>query len=207
MTNPPPPPVRSAEEDPFALFVFWFEEAQRTEALAEAMTLATASVTGRPAARMVLLKGVDPHGAAERGFVFYTNRESRKGRELAANPAAALLFYWKSQNRQVRIEGEVREVSAAEADAYFATRPRLSRLGAWASAQSAPLPDRATLEARLREAEARFPGETIPRPPYWTGYRLVPEAFEFWEERPYRLHERRLFRREGEGWQQTLLYP
>lgn len=206
-TNPAGRSETGPEADPFALFTLWFEEAQASEALAEAMVLATASREGRPSARMVLLKGVDPRGAEGRGFVFYTNRESRKGRELAENPEAALLFYWKSRNRQVRIEGKVAEVAPEEADAYFATRPRLSRLGAWASDQSRPLPARALLEARLAEAEARFPGEAIPRPPYWTGFRLVPERFEFWEERPFRLHERRLFARAGAGWTVTLLYP
>lgn len=207
MTETPADPAPGAACDPFALFTLWFREAQGAEALAEAMALATADAAGRPSVRMVLLKGVDPHTAPERGFVFYTNHDSRKGTELAANPRAALLFYWKTQNRQVRIEGRVREVSAAEADAYFATRPRLSRLGAWASEQSRPLAAREILEARLHEAERRFPGEDIPRPPYWTGYRLIPEAFEFWEERPYRLHERRLFTRDRTGWTQTLLYP
>lgn len=206
-TNPAGRSETGPEADPFGLFTLWFEEAQASEALAEAMVLATASREGRPSARMVLLKGVDPRGAQRRGFVFYTNRESRKGRDLAENPEAALLFYWKSRNRQVRIEGKVTEVAPEEADAYFATRPRLSRLGAWASDQSRPLPARALLEARLAEAEARFPGEAIPRPPYWTGFRLVPERFEFWEERPFRLHERRLFARAGAGWTVTLLYP
>ncbi len=235
-TNPAGRSETGPEEDPFAFFTLWFEEAEASEALAEAMVLATASREGRPSARMVLLKGVDPRGAegrpsrdavastiasarmvllkgvdprgAEgRGFVFYTNRDSRKGRELAENPEAALLFYWKRRNRQVRIEGKVAEVAPEEADAYFATRPRLSRLGAWASDQSRPLPARTLLEARLAEAEARFPGEAIPRPPYWTGFRLVPERFEFWEERPFRLHERRLFARAGAGWTVTLLYP
>jgi pyridoxamine 5'-phosphate oxidase len=189
--------------DPHALFESWFAEASRAEVNdPNAMTLATATPDGAPSARIVLLKGHDA-----RGFVFYTNRQSRKGEELAANRRAALLFHWKSLRRQVRIEGVVTDVTDAEADAYFATRPRLSRLGAWASDQSRPLPDRAELERRLLELESRFPGENIPRPPHWSGYRLTPARIEFWQEAPFRLHDRTLYVREGEGWTVGKLFP
>ena len=167
-----------------------------------AMTLATVSPAGAPSARIVLLKGWDAAG-----FVFYTNTQSRKGCELAASCAAALLFHWKSRRRQIRIEGSASAVTAAEADAYFGTRPRISRLGAWASDQSRLLPDRNVLEARLVEAEARFPGEDIPRPPHWSGYRITPALFEFWQDMPYRLHDRQIFRREAGEWQASKLYP
>ncbi|MBX5454953.1 MAG: pyridoxamine 5'-phosphate oxidase [Acidobacteriia bacterium] len=189
--------------DPFAVFHAWLGEAEAAEPIdPNAMVLATAAPNGQPSARMVLLKGAD-----SRGFVFYTNRDSRKGQELAANPRAALLFYWKSLGRQVRIEGTVTEVDAAEADAYFASRPRLSQLGAWASAQSRPLPTRAELERKLAEFEARYPGDEIPRPPYWIGYRLTPERFEFWQNMPYRLHDRTVFLRAKDGWTTMKLYP
>jgi pyridoxamine 5'-phosphate oxidase len=191
------------DTNPFTQFAAWFAEAQAHEPRdANAMTLATATPDGIPSARIVLLK---EHGA--RGFVFYTNRRSRKGQELAANPRAALLFHWKSLGRQVRIEGAVEDVSDAEADAYFASRPRLSRLGAWASDQSRPLADRAELEHRLAALEAQYPGEPIPRPPHWSGYRLVPTRFEFWQEAPFRLHDRTVYAREGEGWTVGKLYP
>ena len=150
----------------------------------------------------MLLKGADT-----RGFVFYTNTESRKGRELAANGRVALLFHWKSLGRQVRIEGGVETVSEAEADAYFASRLRISRLGAWASDQSRPLPDRAELERRLAECEARYPGEDIPRPPYWSGYRVRPELFEFWQDMPFRLHDRTIYTRTEAGWTVGKLFP
>jgi pyridoxamine 5'-phosphate oxidase len=189
--------------DPMALFRAWLSEAEAAEPIdPNAMVLATAAPNGQPSARMVLLKGADP-----RGFVFYTSRDSRKGQELAANPRAALLFYWKSLGRQVRIEGTVTEIDAAEADAYFASRPRLSRLGAWASAQSHPLTARAELERKLAEFEARYPGDEIPRPPYWVGYRLRPERFEFWQNMPYRLHDRTVFLRAQDGWTTMKLYP
>ena len=169
----------------------------------EAMTLATADASGRPAARIVLLKGHD-----ERGFAFYSNQESAKGDQLAANPKAALLFHWKSQRRQVRIEGRVERVEAAEADAYFATRGRESQIGAWASDQSRPLDARETFERRCAETEARFADAPVPRPPHWGGYRVVPERIEFWEDRPNRLHHRRLFVRAPDGsWAASLLYP
>jgi pyridoxamine 5'-phosphate oxidase len=191
------------ETDPFRLFAGWLEEAVRSEPNdPTAMTLATVGADGAPAARMVLLKGHDP-----RGFVFYTNRDSRKGTELAATRRAALLFHWKSLRRQVRIEGSVEDTTDAEADAYFASRPRLSRLGAWASDQSRPLADRATLERRLAEAEARYPDAAVPRPPYWSGFRVVPARFEFWQEAPFRLHDRTVFTRDGTGWAIGKLFP
>uniref|UniRef100_A0A8J4HFP1 Pyridoxine/pyridoxamine 5'-phosphate oxidase n=1 Tax=Acidicaldus sp. TaxID=1872105 RepID=A0A8J4HFP1_9PROT len=189
--------------DPLHRFTAWLAEASAVEPNdPNAMTLATATPEGRPSARMVLLKGADA-----RGFVFYTNLESRKSLELAANPVAALLFHWKSLRRQVRIEGAVEPVSAAEADAYFATRPALSRLGAWASDQSRPLPSRAVLEARLAAMKSRFGEENIPRPPHWSGWRLVPEVFEFWQDMPFRLHERLVFTRGPHGWEIGQIYP
>jgi pyridoxamine 5'-phosphate oxidase len=189
--------------DPLHRFTAWLAEASAVEPNdPNAMTLATATPEGRPSARMVLLKGADAQG-----FVFYTNLESRKSLELAANPVAALLFHWKSLRRQVRIEGAVEPVSAAEADAYFATRPALSRLGAWASDQSRPLPSRAVLEARLAAMKSRFGEENIPRPPHWSGWRLVPELFEFWQDMPFRLHERLVFTRGAGGWEIGQVYP
>ncbi|MCY7338638.1 MAG: pyridoxamine 5'-phosphate oxidase [Sphingomonas bacterium] len=190
-------------DDPFALFDSWFAEARTAEPNdPEAMALATADAAGRTSVRMVLLKGHD-----QRGFVFYTNLDSRKGEELAANPNASLLFHWKSLRRQVRIEGAVSAVSGAEADSYFATRGRGSRIGAWASDQSRPLPDRATFAARVEAVRARFDGGDVPRPPRWSGFRVAPERIEFWSDREARLHERRLFERDGEGWREGLLYP
>jgi pyridoxamine 5'-phosphate oxidase len=190
-------------DDPHTLFDRWLAEARASEPNdPEAAALATADAQGRPSVRMVLLKGHD-----ERGFAFYTNSQSRKGEELAANPRAALLFHWKSLRRQVRIEGAVEPVGAAESDAYFATRSRDSRLGAWASDQSRPLGSRAAFEARYADLAADYEGKDVPRPPYWRGYRLAPERIEFWSDRPHRLHERRLFTRSGEGWNEGLLYP
>jgi pyridoxamine 5'-phosphate oxidase len=190
-------------ENPYILFDAWFAEAQASEPNdPNAVALATATPDGRPSVRMVLLKGHDP-----RGFVIYTNLDSRKGEELAANPQAALLFHWKSLRRQVRIEGPVEAVSAAEADAYFASRSRDSQLGAWASDQSRPLDRRATFEARVEEMRARFEGRDVPRPPRWSGFRVLPERVEFWQDRAFRLHERRLFLRSGEDWLESLLYP
>ena len=190
-------------EDPFALFDAWFAEARGSEPNdPEAMALATAGADGRPSVRMVLLKGHGPDG-----FVFYTNRDGRKAGDLAANPHAALLFHWKSLRRQVRIEGPVTLATDAESDAYFASRSRDSQLGAWASDQSRPLATRATFEGRVEAAQARFEGGEVPRPPFWGGYRVTPQAIEFWQDRAHRLHERRLFTRMGEAWSEGLLYP
>jgi pyridoxamine 5'-phosphate oxidase len=190
-----------AEIEPLAPFRRWLDEAWKTEPNAHAMTLAT-SLDGKPSARMVLLKGLD-----DRGFVFYTNIESRKAQELFANPHAALCFMWKSQNRQVRIEGVVELVSDDEADAYFATRPRDSQIGAWASDQSRPLASRAELERRVEEFSRRFGEARVPRPAYWSGFRVVPTRIEFWQERPFRLHDRVLFVRENEAWRRERLFP
>ena len=189
--------------DPHALFEEWFAEARLAEPeLPEAMAVATADSSAAPSVRMVLLKGHDA-----RGFVFYTNSRSRKGRELAANPQAALLFHWKSLRRQVRIDGAVEIVGDAEADAYFATRARESQLGAWASDQSDTMASRADFENRYQALAEQHEGESVPRPPHWWGYRVVPERIEFWTDRAHRLHERRLFMRTGDGWAETLLYP
>ena len=189
--------------DPLALFVAWYAEAKLSEINdPEAMALATATPDGSPSVRMVLLKG---HGAE--GFTFYTNADSRKGEELAANARAALLFHWKSLRRQVRIEGPVEEVSTAEADSYFGSRSRDSQLGACASLQSRPLDSRETFERRYEELRQQYEGRDVPRPTRWTGFRVKPERMEFWTDRPHRLHERRQFIRSGEGWSERLLYP
>lgn len=190
-------------DDPIALFEAWFAEARASEPNdADAMALATATPDGRPSVRMVLLKGYGPEG-----FTFYTNADSRKGEELAADPHAALLFHWKSLRRQVRVEGRVAEVSPDEADAYFASRSRDSQIGAHASDQSRPLDDRSTFEQRYEAMKQRYEGRDVPRPKRWTGFRVTPERLEFWTDRPHRLHERRLFVRDGDGWIEGLLYP
>jgi pyridoxamine 5'-phosphate oxidase len=192
-------------DEPLRLFASWFEDAKRSEPSdASAMTLATVDADGLPNARLVLLKGFD-----ERGFVFYTNVDSAKGRELDRHPKAALVFHWKSLNRQVRLRGPVAPVDSSEADAYFATRPRLAQIGAWASKQSAPLESRMAFEKAIALAMAKYAVGTVPRPPNWSGYRVLPLVMEFWHDRPYRLHDRIEFRRAAanEPWSKTRLYP
>jgi pyridoxamine 5'-phosphate oxidase len=189
--------------DPIAAFERWLAAmVEAGEPDANAMVLATAAPDGTPSARTVLLRGVDA-----RGLVFYTNRESRKGRELGANPRAALVFVWLAARRQVIVTGAVEEVSDAESDAYFATRPRGSQLAAWASPQSAPVPSRADLDAAVADVAARFAGRDVPRPPFWGGYRVVPVAVEFWQGRADRLHDRFRFERRGDGWEVERLGP
>ncbi len=188
--------------DPIIQFRLWLDEALAAKLLEPyAVTIATADAAGRPSARVVLLRGYD-----ERGFVFFTNYESRKGRELQANPFASALFYWGELERQIRIDGSIARLDPGESDAYFAKRPRGHRLSAWASAQSTAIPDRASLERDMRAAEARFPDD-VPRPPYWGGYRLTPEAFEFWQGRRDRVHDRIAFHRDGAGWTTERLAP
>ena len=188
--------------DPILLFEKWFELAKATELNdPNAMALATATAEGRPSVRMVLMKKVDA-----KGFTFYTNEQSQKGRELMANPHAALLFHWKSQRRQVRVEGSVEAVSAADSDEYFHSRSRRSQIGAVASQQSRPLASREELEAKAAELATQYPGE-IPRPAYWRGFLVVPERIEFWQDGPDRLHDRILFTREGNAWGKVRLYP
>lgn len=194
---------RDVDADPHAQFARWFADAVAAKVPEpNAMTLATADAAGRPSARIVLLKGADAAG-----FAFYTNQDSRKGRDLAARAQAALLFFWPELERQVRIEGRVEEVPDAIADAYWNSRPRLSRVGAWASPQSSELPDRAALEARFEQAEARFPGDAIARPPRWGGYRVVADRFEFWQGRRSRLHDRIVYSRAGDAWRIGRLAP
>ncbi|HJO68198.1 MAG TPA: pyridoxamine 5'-phosphate oxidase [Rhodospirillales bacterium] len=195
--------IASQSADPLDQFTVWFAEAEKREpGDANAMTVATAGPEGRPTARMVLLKAFDA-----RGFVFYTNLASRKSAELAANPYASLLFHWKSLERQVRIEGPVEPVTDAEADDYFATRNRLSQIGAWASKQSQPLNGRFELERQVARFTAKFHVGKIPRPDFWSGFRVIPERIEFWQAEEYRLHNRLVYIRDGDGWRTETLYP
>lgn len=196
--------MNAPTDNPFEFFAAWFAEAGAHKAIAEAnaVCLATATPEGQPSARMVLMKDWD-----ERGFVFFTNLESRKGGELAANPQVAMCFYWEPLSKQVRIEGRVEPVSAAEADAYFNSRPLKSRIGAWASKQSRPMESKNALLAEVAKQAARFVTEDVPRPPFWSGFRLVPERMEFWQKGEFRIHDRHCFTREGEAWQHVLLYP
>ncbi|MCX6391278.1 MAG: pyridoxamine 5'-phosphate oxidase [Actinobacteria bacterium] len=195
----------AAGQNPIELFMAWIGTARGSGAILEpnAMTLATVDERGRPAARMVLLKEVEDDGS----FVFYTNRAGRKGRELAANPFASLVFWWEPLERQVRIEGTVTETSDEDTAAYFATRPRQSRIGAWASNQSEAVADRAALEQRFAEADAKYPGEDVPVPPWWGGYRIAPEAMEFWQGRMGRMHDRLRYERDGVRWDRVRLQP
>lgn len=196
-------PEAADDADPFALFATWYHAAEESGLVhPEAMALATASPDGRPSVRMVLLKDVGPEG-----FVFFTNYESRKARELDANPQASLCFHWSNLERQIRIEGEVMRSTEEESRAYFDTRPRGSRIGAWASAQSRVLESRSELEARVREIKERFRGEEVPLPPFWGGYRLRPDRMEFWQGKADRLHERLVFHRTDDGWDSRRLYP
>jgi pyridoxamine 5'-phosphate oxidase len=190
--------------DPLIAFQSWLKEAEQLDLPnPNAMTLATVDPDGRPSARVVLLKGIDEHGA-----VFYTNKNARKGMSLAANPQAALVFFWDELGKQVRIEGAVREVSEEESDAYFASRPRMSQIGAWASKQSEPAKDRTELDSAVEAVEKRFAGQDVPRPPYWGGFRVALERIEFWQGHPFRLHDRVLYIRDADGnWSVQRLYP
>lgn len=190
-------------QDPISLFQTWLARAHEVETDdATAMALATADASGRPAVRMVLLKAADAHG-----FVFYSHSTSPKGHDLAANPRAALCFHWAKLERQVRVEGTVTPITDAEADTYFASRPRLSQIGAWASRQSQPMSGRFELEQTVAGAALRFGVGTVPRPPNWWGYRVIPEEIEFWQQRPFRHHDRRIFARVGDAWEAQWLFP
>jgi len=194
---------RDVAADPIAQFSRWFDEAVAAEVPEpNAMTLATVDADGQPAARIVLLKAVDA-----RGFVFHTNYDSRKGRDIGANPRVALVFFWPELERQVRVEGRAERVGAKESDDYFGGRPRASQLGAWASPQSAPIADRGSLEARFAEAETRFASQSVPRPPNWGGVRVAAQRVEFWQGRASRLHDRLVWTREGSGWTIGRLAP
>lgn len=209
-TSEPHPGDFADAVEPFLLFESWFGEAREKEINdPNAMALATADTAGLPNVRMVLLKGLDGPAVPQRGFVFYTNLESAKGKELSANPKAAIVFHWKSLLRQVRARGLVSPVSAEEADEYYASRHRTSRIGAWASKQSRPLESRLALEKAVAIETARFGISSIPRPPHWSGFRLTPLEIEFWSDRPFRLHDRVVFRRSkpDEHWTKTRLYP
>ncbi len=195
-------PFASEAGDPLRMFRDWLDEAKATEPNdPNAMSLATTTADGMPSVRIVLMKRLD-----ERGFTFYTNRDSRKGGELLANPRVALCFHWKSLQRQIRVTGTITEVDSADADAYFDSRYRISQVGAWASQQSRPLDSRETLERLTAEYEAKFP-DKIPRPGYWSGFSVMPASIEFWQERPHRLHDRVVFTRVGEAWNRQRLYP
>ena len=195
--------MHAEADEPIKIFKEWLEEARATEPInPNAMTLATADAKGRPSARMVLLKDVDCEG-----FVFYTNLNSRKASELTVNPHAALCFYWRALAKQVRVEGTTELVTADEADAYFASRPKLSQLGAWASKQSQPLEGRMALERRVAKYTARFNIGSVPRPAFWSGFRLRPVQIELWKEEAFRLHDRTLYKRDGDGWVVDSLYP
>lgn len=198
-----PNSISDVPDNPFSLFSSWFADAKATEPVdPNAMALATVDADGTPSVRMVLLKDYD-----EQGFVFFTNRESRKGQALAANPVAALLFYWKSLGRQIRIEGPASLLPDSESDDYYNSRPRGSRIGAWASQQSRPLENREALKSRVTAMEEKFPGDEIPRPTYWGGTRITPQRIEFWHEGLYRLHSRIVYTRTADGWQKEMLYP
>ena len=196
-------PELTSSDDPIAFFNKWFEEAKEAGILLpDAMTLATASADGIPSARMMLLKGAD-----QRGFVFFTNYESQKGDELADNPRAAIVLHWPILQRQVRVEGPIGKLTEDESLAYFKSRPRGSRIGAWASEQSRALNTRAEIEKRVKEFDAKYPGEDVPLPPFWGGFRLIPERIEFWQGKLDRLHDRLRYERDGDGWRVVRLYP